>query len=79
MLANPAHVAKNLTEHRVILRPFFSSMTTQSPFARSRKVRGIIITGAASDRIKYALYASDGIAFFNYKLNFDLVEVEKVS
>jgi hypothetical protein len=43
------------------------------------KVRGIIITGGASDRIKYALYASEGIEFFNYKVNFDLVEVEKVN
>jgi hypothetical protein len=42
------------------------------------RVRGIIITGGASDRIKYALYASDGIDFFNYKVNFDLVEAEKV-
>lgn len=42
------------------------------------KVRGIIITGGASDKIKYALYASAGIEFFNYKVNFDLVEVDKV-
>ncbi len=41
-------------------------------------VRGIIITGGASDRIKYALYASEGIDFFNYKVNFELVEVEKI-
>jgi hypothetical protein len=31
------------------------------------KVRGIIITGGASDKIKYALYASDSIEFFSYK------------
>jgi restriction system protein len=42
------------------------------------KVRGIIITGGASDKIRYALYASEGIEFFNYKVNFDLVEVDKV-
>jgi len=40
-------------------------------------VTGIIITGGASDRIKYALYASDGIDFFSYKVNFDLVEAER--
>jgi hypothetical protein len=40
-------------------------------------VRGIIITGGASDKIKYALYASDSIEFFSYKVNFDLVEVDK--
>lgn len=42
------------------------------------KVRGIIITGAASDKIKYAIYATDGIEFFNYKINFDLIAAEKV-
>ena len=42
------------------------------------KVTGIIITGDTSDRIRYALYASEGIDFFNYRVNFDLVEVEKV-
>jgi hypothetical protein len=41
-------------------------------------VRGIIITGGASDKIKYALYASEGIAFFNYKVKFDLVEADKI-
>lgn len=43
-----------------------------------QKVRGIIITGGASDKIRYALYASEGIEFFNYKVRFDLVEVGKV-
>jgi hypothetical protein len=42
------------------------------------KVRGIIITGGASDKISYALHANDDIAFFNYKVSFDLVEVEKI-
>jgi hypothetical protein len=42
------------------------------------KVRGIIITGAPDERIKYALFASEGIEFFTYKVSFDLVAVEKV-
>lgn len=42
------------------------------------KVRGIIITGAPDERIKYAVFASEGIEFFTYKVSFDLVEVEKV-
>jgi len=37
-------------------------------------VRGIIITGATDDRIKYAISASPGIEFFTYRVNFDLVE-----
>jgi hypothetical protein len=37
-------------------------------------VRGIIITGGASDKIKYAHYASGGIEFFTYKVSFDPVE-----
>jgi hypothetical protein len=41
------------------------------------KVRGIIITGMSDDRIKYAVFASQGIEFFTYKVSFDLVE-EKV-
>jgi hypothetical protein len=41
------------------------------------KVRGIIITGAADERIKYAVFASEGIEFFTYKASFDLVQ-EKV-
>lgn len=42
------------------------------------KVRGIIISAGASDKIKYALYAAGGIEFFNYKVSFELVEAEKV-
>jgi Endonuclease NucS len=42
------------------------------------KVIGIIITSAPSEKIKYAIYASPGIEFFNYKVSFDLVAVEKV-
>ncbi len=38
------------------------------------RVRGIIITGASDDRIKYAVSASQGIEFFTYKASFDLVE-----
>jgi hypothetical protein len=45
--------------------------------APGENVRGIIITGATDDRIKYAVFASQGIEFFTYKVNFDLVE-EKV-
>jgi hypothetical protein len=41
------------------------------------KVRGIIITGMADDRIKYAVSAIEGIEFFTYNVRFDLVE-EKV-
>jgi hypothetical protein len=44
--------------------------------ATGEKVRGIIITGDTSDKIKYALYASDGIEFFNYKVNFDLIKAD---
>jgi len=40
------------------------------------KVRGIIITGAPDDRIKYAVSASQGIRFFTYKVSFDLLEEE---
>lgn len=43
------------------------------------KVRGIIITGDVSDKIKYALHASNDIEFFTYKVSFDLVEVKKLS
>jgi len=45
---------------------------------KGEKVRGIIITGASDEHIKYAVYASEGIEFFTYKVSFDLVEVEKV-
>jgi RecB family endonuclease NucS len=44
----------------------------------SEKVRGIIITGAPSDKIKYALHGSDAIEFFTYKVSFDLVAVDKI-
>jgi restriction system protein len=44
----------------------------------TEKVRGIIITGAPDERIKYAISASEGIEFFTYKVSFDLVAVEKV-
>lgn len=37
------------------------------------KVRGIIITRGPDERIKYAIYAADGTAFFTYKVSFDLV------
>jgi hypothetical protein len=37
-------------------------------------VRGIIITNAPDDKIKYAMLVSQGISFYTYKVNFDLVE-----
>ncbi len=39
-------------------------------------VRGIIITGASDDRIKYAMLVSQGISFYTYRVSFDLVEEE---
>lgn len=41
-------------------------------------VRGIIITGAPDDRIKYAMLASQGISFYKYRVSFELVEQEAV-
>jgi hypothetical protein len=38
------------------------------------KVRGIIITGNADDRIKYAISAIPNIEFFTYRVSFDLVQ-----
>ena len=40
----------------------------------NEKVRGIIITSAPDDRIKYAMLASQGVSFYTYKVSFDLVE-----
>jgi hypothetical protein len=37
-------------------------------------VRGIIITSAPDDRIKYAMLVSQGISFYTYRVSFDLVE-----
>lgn len=40
----------------------------------SENVRGIIITSAPDDRIKYAMLVSGGVSFYTYKVSFDLVE-----
>jgi hypothetical protein len=40
----------------------------------SENVRGIIITSAADDWIKYAMLASRDISFYTYRVSFDLVE-----
>jgi hypothetical protein len=40
----------------------------------SENVRGIIITSAPDDRIKYAMLASQGVSFYTYRVSFDLVE-----
>lgn len=40
----------------------------------SENVRGIIITSAPDDRIKYAMLVSQGVSFYTYKVSFDLVE-----
>lgn len=37
-------------------------------------VRGVIITSATHDRIKYAMLMTQGISFYTYRLSFDLVE-----
>jgi hypothetical protein len=37
-------------------------------------VRGIIITSAPDDRIKYAMLVSHGVSFYTYRVSFDLVE-----
>lgn len=37
-------------------------------------VRGIIITSAPDDRIKYAMLVSQGVSFYTYRVSFDLVE-----
>jgi Endonuclease NucS len=42
--------------------------------ANGESVRGIIITGAPDDRIKYAMLVSHGISFYTYKVSFDLME-----
>ena len=42
-------------------------------------MRGIIITGAPDERIKYAVHASEDVEFFTYKVSFDLVQADKVS
>ena len=41
---------------------------------KGEDVRGIIITGAPDDRIKYALLVSHSVSFYTYKVSFDLVE-----
>lgn len=40
----------------------------------NESVRGIIITSAPDDRIKYAMLVSTGVSFYTYKVSFDLVE-----
>jgi hypothetical protein len=40
----------------------------------SENVRGIIITSAPDDRIKYAMLVSGGVSFYTYRVSFDLVE-----
>jgi hypothetical protein len=40
----------------------------------SENVRGIIVTSAPDDRIKYAMLVSSRVSFFTYKVSFDLVE-----
>jgi hypothetical protein len=40
----------------------------------SQNVRGIIITSAPDDRIKYAMLVSQNVSFYTYKVSFDLVE-----
>lgn len=37
-------------------------------------VRGIIITSAPDDRIKYAMLVAQSVSFYTYKVSFDLVE-----
>lgn len=37
-------------------------------------VRGIIITSAPDDRIKYAMLVSHGVSLYTYRVSFDLVE-----
>lgn len=41
-------------------------------------VRGVIITSAPDDRIKYAMLVSQGISFYIYRVSFDLVEEKSV-
>jgi hypothetical protein len=40
----------------------------------SENVRGIIITSAPDDRIKYAMLVSQNVALYTYRVSFDLVE-----
>jgi hypothetical protein len=40
----------------------------------NENVRGIIITSAPDDRIKYAMLVSNRISFYTYRVSFDLVE-----
>jgi len=40
----------------------------------SENVRGIIVTSAPDDRIKYAMLVSPSVSFYTYKVSFDLVE-----
>ena len=40
----------------------------------NENVRGIIITSAPDDRIKYAMLVSAGISFYTYRVSFDLIE-----
>jgi len=37
-----------------------------------QQVRGIIITGAPDDKIKYAMLATQNISFYTYRVNFEL-------
>ena len=37
-------------------------------------VRGIIITSTPDDRIKYAMLMAQGVAFYTYRVSFDLIE-----
>lgn len=43
-----------------------------------QNVRGIIITSAPDDGIKYAMLVSQGISFYTYRVSFDLVEEKSV-
>ncbi len=42
--------------------------------AVNENVRGIIITSAPDDRIRYAMLASQGVSFYTYRVSFDLIE-----
>jgi hypothetical protein len=42
--------------------------------ASGEKVRGIIITSAPDERIRYAMLMTAGISFYTYRVSFDLLE-----
>jgi hypothetical protein len=44
--------------------------------AGDENVRGIVITSAPDDRIKYAMSVSPGVSFYTYRVSFDLVKEE---